>query len=88
MRSASSNYLPQVGHFAAAVAGLAAPAALNLGRPKPTIEIITPALFFLKARSCLQTSPPFRWLPDFLEDVFHSIHQTVPSSLSFTTIPT
>ena len=58
------------------------PSALNFGRPNPTIEIITPALFFLNARSCLQTSPPFLWLPDFFEDVFPSMHHTVPSSLS------
>ena len=56
MRAASSiNYFPQVGHLSAAGADLAAPAALNFGRPKPTIEIISPALFFLKARSFLET---------------------------------
>jgi hypothetical protein len=88
------TYLPQVGHFlsaagsALAFAAGAAPAPLNFGRPKPTIEIITPSLFFLKARSCLHTSPPFLWLPFFFEEVFPSIHQTVPSSLSLTTIPT
>jgi hypothetical protein len=46
-------YLPQVGQtFVLALEGFCsadavAPAALNLGRPKPTIEISTPALFFL-----------------------------------------
>jgi len=59
-----------------------------LGLPNPTIETIIPFLFFLKARSFLQTSPPLRWLPFGSPEVFPSTHQTVPSPLSATTIAT
>jgi len=74
--------------LAAAFLAVPAGAEPNLGLPNPTIETIMPFLFFLKARSFLQTSPPLRWLPLGSPEVLPSMHHTVPSPLSATTIPT